>query len=152
MTGLTRDGTAEPASRHQILGRERGQRNIHFIGSADDEQDWQPYPGDPFSDDHTDKLLYLLHLYMHDICMDTAVSVHIITMNAAVHVMCTYSISVALYKKNLNASNKPSEHPPSGRKMSEGLITWVGTLAVETKPLHIGIKRVPQCNHIGSTV
>ena len=27
----------------------------------------------------------------------------------------------------------------------------MGTLAVETKPLH-GIKRVPQCNHIGSTV
>ena len=27
----------------------------------------------------------------------------------------------------------------------------MGTLAVETKPLH-GIKRVPQCNYIGSTV
>ena len=26
----------------------------------------------------------------------------------------------------------------------------MGTLAVETKPLH-GIKRVPQCNYIGST-
>ena len=123
MTGLTRDGTAEPASRDQILGRERGQGNIHFIGSADDEQDWQPYPGDPFSDDHIDKLLYLLHLYMHDVCMDTAVSVHIITMNAAVRMMCTYSISVVLFKENLNAS-RPSEHPPSGGKMSEGLTRW----------------------------
>ena len=37
-------------------------------------------------------------------------------------------------KKNLNAS-KPSEHPPSGEKMSKGL-GRVGTLAVETKPLH----------------
>ena len=27
----------------------------------------------------------------------------------------------------------------------------MGTMALETKPLH-GIKRVPQCNHIGSTV
>ena len=33
------------------------------------------------------------------------------------------------FKKNLNAS-KPSEHLPSGRKMSKGL--EVGTLAVET--------------------
>ena len=46
-----------------------------------------------------------------------------------------------------NAS-KPCEHPPSGEKY---LKAWVGTVAVETKPLH-GIKRVPQCNHIGSTV
>ena len=30
MSRLTRDGTAEPASRDQILGRERGQGNIHF--------------------------------------------------------------------------------------------------------------------------
>ena len=52
-----------------------------------------------------------------------------------------------LFKKNLNAS-KPSEHPPSVGKC---LKVYVGTLAVETKTLH-GIKRVPQCNHIGSTV
>ena len=30
MSKLTRDGTAEPVSRDQILGRERGQGNIHF--------------------------------------------------------------------------------------------------------------------------
>ena len=41
---LTRDGTAEPVSRNQILRRERGQRNIHFPRSADHEQDWQPCP------------------------------------------------------------------------------------------------------------
>ena len=46
---LTWDGTAEPVSRDQILRRERGQGNIHFPSSADHEQDWQPYPVDPYS-------------------------------------------------------------------------------------------------------
>ena len=36
---LTRDGTAEPVSRNQILRRERGQGNIHFPCSADHKQD-----------------------------------------------------------------------------------------------------------------
>ena len=45
MSRLTRDGTAEPVSRDQILRRERGQGNIHFPCSADLVQDWQPYPG-----------------------------------------------------------------------------------------------------------
>ena len=49
MSRLTRDGTAEPVSRDQILRRERGQGNIHFSCSADHEQDWQPYPVDPNS-------------------------------------------------------------------------------------------------------
>ena len=47
MNFLTRDGTAEPVSRDQILRRERGQGNIHFPCSADNEQDWQPHPVDP---------------------------------------------------------------------------------------------------------
>ena len=38
-----RDGTAEPVSRDQILRRERGQANIHFLCSADHEQDRQPF-------------------------------------------------------------------------------------------------------------
>ena len=49
MSRLTRDGTAEPVSRGQILRRVRGQGNIHFPCSADHEQDWQPYPVDPYS-------------------------------------------------------------------------------------------------------
>ena len=49
MSRLTRDGTAEPVSRDQILGHERAQGNIHFPCSADHEQDWQPYPVDPYS-------------------------------------------------------------------------------------------------------
>ena len=53
MSRLTRDGTAEPVSRDQILRRERGQGNIRFPCSADQEQDWQPYPVNPYSDDHT---------------------------------------------------------------------------------------------------
>ena len=56
MNRLTRDGTAEPVSRDQILRHARGQGNIHFPCSADHEQDWQPCPVDPYSaicDDHT---------------------------------------------------------------------------------------------------
>ena len=56
MSRLTRDGTAEPVSRDQILRHARGQRNIIFPCSADHEQDWQPYPVDPYSaicDDQT---------------------------------------------------------------------------------------------------
>ena len=43
------DATAEPVWRGQILRRERGQENINFHCSADHEQDWQPYPVDPYS-------------------------------------------------------------------------------------------------------
>ena len=53
---LTRDGTVEPVSRVQIFRCERELENIIFPGSADREQDWQPYPVDPcsaISDDHT---------------------------------------------------------------------------------------------------
>ena len=56
MSRLTRDGTAEPVSRDQILRHARGQGDVHFPCSADHEQDWQPYPVDPYSaicDDHT---------------------------------------------------------------------------------------------------
>ena len=57
MSRLTRDGTAEPVSRDQILRRERGQENINLSCSADHEQHWQLYPVDPLTlaicDDHT---------------------------------------------------------------------------------------------------
>ena len=65
MSRLTRDGTAEPVSRDQILRRARGQGNIHFPCSADHEQDWQPYPVDPYSaicDDHTYIHTYILSI------------------------------------------------------------------------------------------
>ena len=40
MSRLTRDG---------ILRHARGQGNVHFPCSADHDQDWQPYPVDPYS-------------------------------------------------------------------------------------------------------
>ena len=49
MSRLTRDGTAEPVSRDQILRHERGQGNIRFSCSADHVQDCQPYLVDPCS-------------------------------------------------------------------------------------------------------
>ena len=49
MSRLTRDGTAEPVSRDQIPRHARGQGNIDFPCSTDHEQDWQPYPVDPYS-------------------------------------------------------------------------------------------------------
>ena len=71
MSRLTRDGTAEPVSRDQILRHARGQGNIHFPCSADHEQDWQPYPVDPYSaicDDHTYIHTYIL-LRLEDVAM-----------------------------------------------------------------------------------
>ena len=65
MSRLTRDGTAEPVSRDQILRHARGQGNVHFPCSADHEQDWQPYPVDPYSaicDDHTYIHTYILRV------------------------------------------------------------------------------------------
>ena len=52
---MTRDGTAEPVSRDQILRHERGQRYFHFPCPTDHEQDCQPCPVDLYyavSDDH----------------------------------------------------------------------------------------------------
>ena len=63
MSRLTRDGTAEPVSRDQILRHARGQGNIHFPCSADHEQDWQPYSVDPYfavCDDHTYTYIHIL--------------------------------------------------------------------------------------------
>ena len=56
MGKVTRDGTAEPVSRDQILRREQGQEKKHFSCLADHEQDWQPYRIDSYSaigDGHT---------------------------------------------------------------------------------------------------
>ena len=51
MSRPTRDGTgAEPVARDQVLRHARGQGNINFHCSADHEQDWQPYPVDPYID------------------------------------------------------------------------------------------------------
>ena len=65
MSRLTRDGTAEPASRDQILRHERGQGNINFPCSADHEQDWQPYPVDPYSAICDDDDRTYIHTYIN---------------------------------------------------------------------------------------
>ena len=39
MSRLTRDGTAEPVSRDQILRREGEEKNIHFYCPADHKQE-----------------------------------------------------------------------------------------------------------------
>ena len=57
MTRLTRDGTAEPVPRDQILRHVWGQVNIYFPYSADHGQDWQPYPLDPYT------LLYVMTIH-----------------------------------------------------------------------------------------
>ena len=60
MSRLTRDGTAEPVSRDQILRHERAWTGKYsFSCSADHVQDWQPYPVDPYSCYMCD------HTYMH---------------------------------------------------------------------------------------
>ena len=74
MSRLTRDGTAEPVSRDQIIRHARGQGNIIFPVHADHEQDWQPYPVDPYSaicDDHT-----YIHTYMYNNNIRTDSEIH----------------------------------------------------------------------------
>ena len=62
MSRLTRDGTAELVSRGQILRHARGQGNMDFPCLADHEQDWQPYPVDPYS------AICDGHIYIHTVC------------------------------------------------------------------------------------
>ena len=65
MSRLTRDGTAEPVSRDQILRHARGQGNVIFPCSADHEQDWQPYPVDPYLVPGTLLYVMTIHTYIH---------------------------------------------------------------------------------------
>ena len=68
MSKLTRDGTAEPVSRDQILRRERGQRIIYFpCSAADHEQDWPPCP--VVRAIHTNIILYTHTAVVTHICM-----------------------------------------------------------------------------------
>ena len=70
MRKLTRDETAEPVSRDQILRHARGQGNIHFPCSADHEQDWQPYPVDPYSAICDDQTRFSLSMEMSRLTRD----------------------------------------------------------------------------------
>ena len=64
MSRLTRDGTAEPVSQGLVLSREREQGNIYFPCSADHEQDWQPYPVDPYSAVSDDNTFIHIHILL----------------------------------------------------------------------------------------
>ena len=67
MSRPTRNGTAEPVSRDQIL--RHGQGNIHSPCSADHEQDWQPYLVDPYSAIICDDHIYMtMHYYVCGRC------------------------------------------------------------------------------------
>ena len=48
MSKLTRDGTADPVSRDQIIMHERRQGKKHFPCQADHEHVWHPFPVDPY--------------------------------------------------------------------------------------------------------
>ena len=100
MSSLTRDGTAEPVSRDQILRHVRGQGwNIHFPCSADHEQDWQPYPVDPYSaicDDH----IYILvvrfevvsagRFWALTVVMENSVVVFVFTLKTVLTSICLF--------------------------------------------------------------
>ena len=72
---LTRDGSAEPLSRDHILRREREQGNIHFFSCFADheEQDWQPYPIDPYS--------LAICVTIHTYCIQAFFPLHFIFMS-----------------------------------------------------------------------
>ena len=108
MSRLTRDGTAEPVSRDQILRHERGQGNIHFSCSADHVQDWQPYPVDPYSCYmcvhtycciHRSRAMRILLIYSTKVSTCTAESYNYIVTgcrcNGIIYVL--YGIYVLLY-------------------------------------------------------
>ena len=57
MIGLTWGRDAEPVTRDQILGRERGQRKTHFSCSGDHEQGWHSYAVDPSSAEIADSTI-----------------------------------------------------------------------------------------------
>ena len=78
MSRLTRDGTAEPILRDQILRHARGQGNVNFPCSADHEQDW-----------HLTRLIHTLlyvmtiHTYIHTL-FSTSILYNFINFHARV--------------------------------------------------------------------
>ena len=113
MSRLTRDGTAEPVSRDQILRHARGQGNVHFPCSADHEQDWQPYPVDPYSaicDDHT-----YIHTLPKGTKLELGKGAHLKTPSSANHTAAasqpTGRIAKAASWLHLSRVS-PALHPP----------------------------------------
>ena len=59
MSRLTRDGTAEPVSRHNFIGTNGHREIFSLLCSDDQEKDWKPYPVDPYS------CLYVMAIHTH---------------------------------------------------------------------------------------
>ena len=140
MSRLTQDRTAEPVSQDQILRRERGQGNIHFLCSADHEQDWQPVSVDPhsaISDDHIyihtySRMLptvrtYTTHMHLTAPRLDLHLATHaLITWPASAHAGSRAHSHLAPYPSSssfvrtytLSSSDEyliPRSHTPSTR-------------------------------------
>ena len=108
MSRLTRDGTAEPVSRDQILRHARGQGNINFPCSADHEQDWQPHPVDPYSaicDDHTYTYIHATDAFEHDLTMYPTTR---IGLRVEINVLVSYPVH---YFQPLRYPRKVRERP-----------------------------------------
>ena len=59
-----------------ILRHARRQGNIYFPCSVDHDQDWQPYPVDPYAaicDDHTYIHIYI-HTYIHTFILNEVIA------------------------------------------------------------------------------
>ena len=124
MSRLTRDGTAEPVSRDQILRHARGQGNVYFPCSADHEQDWQPYPVDPYSaicDDHTyipfvavsrsvDTAAVLVCCRTAEVIVGCSTAVVVVSFGTAVVIVCCIT-AVAIVCCNTAVVVKVSRHP-----------------------------------------
>ena len=113
MINLTRDGTAEPDSRDQILRRERGQRIINFFCSAaDHEQYWQPCP--VVRAIHTS--IVVLHKHTTVVVTDIYIHVHIIQQQkSTVHecvCVCVFS-SHSSFRGHTGGRSHRISHPPS---------------------------------------
>ena len=113
MSRLTRDGTAEPVSRDQILRHARGQENIRFPCSADHKQDWQPYPVDPYSamcDDHT-----YIYAKRPDVALYTVGPLFLLPIPSSPHCPLKVSEYVSLWQSPVAHSDERPRPQKSSR-------------------------------------
>ena len=114
MSRLTRDGTTEPVSRDQLLRHVRGQGNMIFPCSADHEQDWQPYPVDPYSCymcDHmhtyillqSAEIIYIMLYAMHT-------TVRYVRVICSVQYWCARRVPHNTYSSKPNVLSGSAEH------------------------------------------
>ena len=127
MSRLTRDGTAEPVSRDQILRHAREQGNVHFPCSADHEQDWQPYLVDPYSaicDDHT-----YIHTYIQD-AENVAQEIRQIAVNIRDTPVSTQRPRHGVHRRGcptpLQIAQRDDRHGPTDHPRAQGTVERLG--------------------------